>query len=138
MSSSAYRQFLRDLDVNKKYEQEASKRIKNYFNVEIKNFCDNHKYDFKDCNNIKYEVKTNHNVFKFHSYFIEFDCNGKPSGIFTTQSNYYILCDIKNYYLIDTQKLINLCKSCKIVKCKNGNIGYIFPEVLLLKNSIKI
>ena len=47
-----------------KYELEASKRIKNLFNVQILNFNNDNKYDFIDSNNIKYEVKYDGNSLK--------------------------------------------------------------------------
>ena len=54
------------------YEVIASEHIKRYKNVEIVKFCNTNKFDFKDSNGDKYEVKTEPSSIKTGNYFIEF------------------------------------------------------------------
>lgn len=133
--------FYYNLEKYKPYEIEASRRIKNKYNIDIKSFCDNNKYDFITTDDIKYEVKTDEASKKTNNFFIEFSGYKKPSGIATTESNYYILSNTVDYYLIETGKLKELIKNntFKIVKVKtNDTYGYLINKNIIILNSIII
>jgi hypothetical protein len=133
--------FYYNLEKYKPYEIEASRRIKIKYNIDIKSFCDNNKYDFITTDDIKYEVKTDEASKKTNNFFIEFSGYNKPSGITTTESNYYILSNTIDYYLIETSKLKELIQNntFKIVKVKtNDTYGYLINKNIIISNSIII
>ena len=120
-----------------KYEQEAAKRINKLFNVEILNFNNDNKYDFIDSNNIKYEVKYDGYSIKSGNFFIEYKGYGKPSGISTTEAQYYIITDGNNYYMICTKKLKGLCAQYGVTRCtKDGlTFAHIINSNIIVGNS---
>ena len=99
-----------------KYEQEAGERIKKLDNVDIISFNNDNKYDFIDSNNIKYEVKFDGASNKTGNFYIEHNGYGKPSGISTTEAQYYIITDGENYYLIKTETLKSLCAQYGVIR----------------------
>lgn len=125
-----------------KYEAEASKRISLKYNVDIyKLFHKNNgnKYDFKDSNKIKYEVKFDGYSLKSKNFFIEFEGYGKASGINITISDNYIITDGINYYMIPTAKLKEICKDCIIRNTKDKlTYGYTVPVQLIINESVII
>jgi hypothetical protein len=119
-----------------KYEEEAAKRIKTKFNVEIVKFNNNNEYDFVDNNDIKYEVKYDGRSNTSNNVFIEFLGYGKPSGINVTQAKYYIITDGNLYLLILTKKLKKLITNCPIKFTKDGSTaGYIINKNIIISNS---
>jgi len=134
--------FYYKLEKYKPYEVIASQKIENLNNTKVLKFCDNYKYDFKTSDKIKYEVKTDELSIKTGNIFIEFIGYGKPSGITTTKSNYYIINDTINYYLISTDKLKNIILDklyFRICKTKDElTSGYLFKKDAIIKNSIQI
>ena len=107
-----------------KYEVEASERIKKLFNVEIKSFNNNNKYDFIDNNNIKYEVKYDGYSIKSGNFYIEYKGYGKASGIATTEANFYIITEGTNYYLIEVKILKKLCCQYGIIRCTKDGLTF--------------
>ena len=63
------------------------------------------RYDFKTIAGIKYEVKLEPSSKKTNNYFIAHFAYGKPSGIATTQAQFYIFTNTDNYYLINVDEL---------------------------------
>ena len=124
-----------------KFEVESSKRISKLYNVEIISFNNDNKYDFITSDDIKYEVKYDNYSNKSGNFFIEFFAYNKPSGISTSESNFYIITDGINYYLIDTQILLKLCvtfgTTTKTTKDKL-TYGYIIPINIIISNSVSI
>lgn len=110
-----YTKFLTDLEKFKSYEIEASERINLKYNINIERINDDYKYDFITSDNITYEVKTDVQSLKSLNYYIEYLFNGKSSGIRTSEADYYIINDTNKYYLIPTQELKDLYKSCNTV-----------------------
>ena len=98
------------------YEVIASELIKKYKNVEIVKFCENNKYDFKDSDGIKYEVKCEPSSLKTCNYFVEFWAYGKPSGISVSKAHFYIFSDMMSYYLISIDELKAIVKEHGILK----------------------
>ena len=133
--------FYKNLEKYKVYEVEASKRIQLKNNVDINNYCNNNKYDFKTSDNKTYEVKTEPMSLTTNNIFLEFFAYGKPSGISTTESNFYIFCDTKNYFMIDTLKVKELIKNntFKIITTKDKlTFGYLIKKEIIVKHSVII
>lgn len=134
-------QFYKNLEQYKPYEIEAGKRIELKNNTTIKQFNDDFKFDFETLDGIKYEVKTEPSSLKTNNFFIEFKGYGKPSGISITESNFYIINDTNNYYLIHTYTLIQIIKenTFKIVSTKDKKtFGYLINKDIIISKSIQI
>ena len=123
-----------------KFEVESSKRISKLYNVEIISFNNDDKYDFITSDDIKYEVKYDNYSNKSGNFFIEYAGYGKPSGISTSESNFYIITDGINYYLIDTQILLKLCKTFGTTKTTKDGLtyGYCIVKNIIVSNSLLI
>jgi hypothetical protein len=84
---------------------------------------------------VKYEVKADRNVSKYNSFFIEYDCNGMPSGINATECDYWVHIDARptesnsKYYKIPIAVLRNAILRPEVVKRhggdRNASSGYI-------------
>lgn len=97
-------------------------------------------YDFKTewvedekTGNTTYEVKADRLGHKWGSFYIEFECNGKPSGLSTTEADYWWYYIVKdNYYMaweIPTKTLRDSISTAKCVKSGGDggrSKGYIF------------
>ena len=134
--------FYETLEKFKPYEIEASKRITNLNNTALLKFCDNYKYDFITTPDmLKFEVKTDVMSLKTNNIFIEFFGYGKPSGISISQSNYYIICDTINYYMIETKILKTFVENNTYKVVSTGNkstFGYLINKSFIISHSIKI
>ncbi len=138
---SNYELFNRNVVLFKKYEIEASERIKAKYNIDVKKWCDNSNYDFKTTDNIKYEVKAEPASLKTCNYFVEFHAYGVPSGISITKANYYIITNTIDYYLIDVNKLKELCENEKTqIKTTKDKLtsGYLLKKHQIINNSVVI
>jgi len=122
------------------YEKIAASRICVLNNRTIKEVCTNNKYDFKTDDNIKYEVKCDKSSNKTGNFYIELlTYNNKPSGISTTKSDYYIITNTINYYMISTSILKLLCKNMRVLTLKDkSSTGFIVPCHIVISNSIII
>jgi len=94
-------------------------------------------YDIK-CQDGSVEVKGDMQVSKTGNFFIEFECSGKPSGIRSSKSDWYLLVngnDLKEYYMIETEKLRQLVKTHKCRVVRGGDDyrakGYLLSRCLL-------
>jgi hypothetical protein len=132
--------FYENLKLYQPYEVIASELIKEYNNVEISKFCNNNKYDFKDSNNVKYEVKTEPSSIKTGNYFIEFFAYGKPSGISVSKAHFYIFSDMMSYYLISIDELKAIVKEHGILKKTRDGLtsGNLVRTSLIHDISIKL
>ena len=131
--------FYNNLKKFQPYEEEAAKRIEKINNVKVLNYCNDNKYDFLTSDNIKYEVKTEPSSLKTNNFFIEFEGYGKPSGISTTEADYYIINDTLTYYLISASKLKLLVKNKKIISTYDKlTFGYLIKTQIIKDNSIII
>jgi len=91
--------FYRDLEFGKKYEKIFAGLTKCTFVQSIGN--KNWDIDLLDNDiHIKYEIKTDKQMNKTGNICIEYICNNKPSGIMTTESEYYIFIEIIDYNFI--------------------------------------
>ena len=136
-----YDLFNRNVVLFKKYEVEAANRIKAKYNVDVKMWCNDNKFDFQTTDNIKYEVKTEPASLKTCNYFVEFHAYDVPSGISITKANYYIITNTIDYYLIDVNKLKELCENEKTqIKTTKDKLtsGYLLKKHQIINNSVVI
>jgi hypothetical protein len=88
---------------------------------------------------IKYEVKADRYTYKTGNICIEFECNNKPSGINTSESDYYIyfvVCPNDEYdlYKIPTKSIkrrikTNLYKKVMYGGDNNASKFYLFDKM---------
>ena len=118
------------------YEKIASEKASLFFNTTHKSFNDTKDYDILLENNIKIEVKF---LSTFDSYeTINIECyRNIPSGISTTESDYYILTNGEVYYLIKTSELLKICEVSEIKKLKYS-FCFIIPKALFIDLSLII
>ena len=141
--------FSLDLDFGNIYEKKLIEILPNdsyiikegyfpYYDVEI----------VKDGIITKYEVKADRYTYKTGNIAIEFECNGKASGIKTTQADYYAYYVVKPYnlfelYIIPTQLLKDKINSKEYKRIifggdnKNSQM-YIFDLNLFLENKYNL
>lgn len=143
-------------------EQEAHKRVINYFNNTYKSNSfrlgrtqnsKNYKYlkyDFEilPLNNlysIFFEVKNDKLTKYTGNFFIEYlNNNGSISGISITESHYHILVNDDIYYMISTYNILKLIKSLKNTnkiftkESKEGSSGYLIKEEIIKSLSTAI
>jgi hypothetical protein len=84
--------FVNDLKFGKVYENDAKDRLVNAKIIEGKF----KPYDMIDEDGLKYEVKSDRWTFKTGNLCIEFECNNKPSGITSSEADFYF------YYVVNT------------------------------------
>ena len=139
IKNNSYLFFLKQLKKYQKYEVLAADKICILNDVNIINYNEDNKYDFLTSDNLKYEVKADEYSSKSGNFFIEFYGYNKPSGITTTEANYYIITDTINYYMIDVDKLKILCTGDNIKKTKDSStFGHIISIEIIISNSIII
>ena len=134
--------FLKNVDKYHIFEIIASEKICLLNNTQLLKFNNDYRYDFKTCDKLRYEVKTDVISIKSNNLFIEFESYKKTSGISISKANYYIFCDTIDYYLIQTQKLkeiLNNIENKKIVSTKDKlTYGYLIKEQLIFIHCKKI
>ena len=139
IKNNSYLFFLKQLKKYQKYEVLAADKVCIFNDVNIINYNEDKKYDFLTSDNLKYEVKADEYSLKSGNFFIEFYGYNKPSGITTTEANYYIITDTINYYMIDVDKLKILCTGDNIKKTKDSStFGHIISIEIIISNSIII
>ena len=74
---------------------------------------------------------------RYCNVFIEYMGYSKPSGIAIRQATFYIITDGKNYYLIETLKLKELCNIHRTIKPTRNKTtqGYIINKNIVIANS---
>ena len=93
------------------YEIKAQNIIKKYEKVDIIETCNNSDYDFKDSNNITYEVKNDSLSIKTKHFFITYKQQFKNNNYFTaagisnSKSDFYMLRYGNEFYKIKTATL---------------------------------
>ena len=92
-------------------------------------------WDFRT-NKFKYEVKADRLAHKWgmKTMFIEYECNGVPSGISSTEADYWFYFMVRpngtsRRFLIPVQALRDACKDCPSKSGGDGwkSRGYIVP-----------
>jgi hypothetical protein len=112
------------LDILEYDEYEMAKGNFKPYDIKIKNKSDTYTIEVK----ADRKTKTTGNV------VIEFECNKKPSGITTTEADYwaYFIDGTEDYFLIPTDDIRNAIKEGKYSRTVKGGDGfranmYVFP-----------
>ena len=134
--------FASDLEFGKKYEKEAIRLIaKPEDTIELAPKGCFKPYDFK-VNGIAYEVKSDRYAHRTNHIFVEYECNGKPSGLTSTTAEFWVYFVVKpsgNYdaHLIDVAVLKTKSKGVRAVSGGDGGRvrGYLVP-IPSLKSSL--
>jgi len=138
--------FTEDLAFGKNYEKLATE----YFESDIVEHAPNKRfkpYDFKVFENnkwIKVEVKSDRMTKETGNICIEFKCSNKPSGITTTESDYYIyfVVGTDDVYKIQTEDIRAIIKNNKFRTCKGGDFGrsefYLIPRKYFEEYLVKV
>ena len=125
-------------------EQQTAKYLSIILNDSNYIFNHDKQYDINFLDkNIKIECKTDTLMNQTKNCFIETSYKYKPNGIYDTQANYFCINDNNNnYYLISTEKLIQLVsyKNIKEFKLVGQTLkgGYLIKKEELIKNSIEL
>ena len=122
--------FRKDLKFGQKYEKLLISLIPHDSHVLTCGYCK--EYDFKlikDDKTTIYEVKADRRAYNTRNISIEFECNGKPSGIQTTTSDmyaYFVCKPMEAYdlYLIPTSELRQMIVDRKYKRLVHGGDGY--------------
>jgi hypothetical protein len=135
-----YKNFRTRLRKFQPYEIIASEKIILLYGEDTIEFNNDYAYDFKH-KNILYEVKADQSSVKTGNFYIAFFdvINNRPSQLSITKSNYYIITDKTNYYLVSTINLKALVenKEYRVVKnFEKSAIGYIVPRNDIIALSI--
>ena len=84
-------------------------------------------YDFTS-NGVKYEVKADRLAYKYggNTMFVEYECSGQPSGISTTEADYWMYFMVKpsgayKVFCVPVEDLKEWCQGCV---SKSGGDGY--------------
>ena len=131
--------FLQQLQEAKEIEKLAAEKICKRNNVTVLHFCDDFRYDFITSDNIKYEVKHDKVSVLTGNFFIECASDGKPSGILTTDAQYYIIVSGDIYYLVPTETIKQLVHDKKYIrtvstKITNKTDGFIFNKDTIIQH----
>jgi hypothetical protein len=134
--------FTNDLSFGNQYEKKYAtyKGFKNYIIKEGKF----KPYDIRDLDtNIKYEVKTDRYTHRTGNMCIEFMCNNQPSGISTTEAEWYAYWvyqpDGKDeLYEIPVAELKDMIKQKKYLREQNGGDGFRSKFYLIKKELFNI
>ena len=139
---ATYKAFLKNVDKYHIFEIIASEKICLLNNTQLIKFNNDYRYDFKTCDKLRYEVKTDELSLKTNNLFIEFESYKKPSGISASKAHYYIFSDTIDYYLIETQKLkeiLNNVINKKIVSTKDKlTFGYLVRKEVIFIHCTQI
>ena len=135
----AYSKFQKDLKQGQKYELECLKYLE--YDEYEHDKAYRKEYDLiiiKDDEKIKIEVKSDRLASKTNNMAIEYECNNKPSGISTTEADYWIYFiiheDKEEVYKIPIEKLKKLVLNCRKV---SGGDGFRSKLYLLNKDFCK-
>lgn len=142
-----YDEFQKKLNENKKYESEACKLASFYFDVEIKQFNDDYKYDFELTNNVKFEVKNDKRSAETDNICIEFSTEKEgemiDSGITSTEAQYYIIVSNGIYHMLSVESIKKMISEEKyFMVCSIGKeittFFYLFKKFIIFENSIEL
>jgi hypothetical protein len=140
-----YKQFQRDLIIGQQFENIAQERIMAYYENKLKviETCDDFRYDFKLSNNLTYEVKYERASLQTGNIFIEYIAFLKPSGISTTEADFYIIVLPKNetenkFVLISVDVIKQLIRDKEYSRKHTDKYksGYIFSKYIIAHKGI--
>ena len=132
-----------DLALGQKYE----KKLVEYLKPDSHEFKNNNEYDVlavKDGKETKYEVKADRMMAKTGNICIEFECSKKPSGIQTTQAEYYAYFNANSdvFYLVPVTVIKQKILAMEYTRTINGGDGYrsrfhLFPQNVFVDYKIE-
>jgi len=85
--------FRQDLQVSKETEKEVADILARLYSAKIKEFRTDNKYDILaeiEGSDVKFEVKEDFMCVDTGNVAVEYECRGKPSGISTSDADFYI------------------------------------------------
>jgi hypothetical protein len=140
--------FKKDLPIARKTEQEVAKLLEKVYDAEIMHFGNTNKYDIFTVikgKPYKFEVKEDFTCKKTGNVGLEFECRGKPSGIQTSEADYYIYKihtkdDGIHFYLFKTTTLKNMIMEKDYFRIVNGgdegsnSMNYLFKYETFIRN----
>ena len=109
-------------NIGQPMEQIAQQIIKNAMSVDIIQTCNNSDYDFKDSNNITYEVKADTLSHKTNNFFITYgqktlaNTEFQPACISKSKADYHMLLYGDSFYKVKTEVIRHLIISSKYNK----------------------
>ena len=122
-----YDEFIKNVESHHKYEVLAQEKLSPFFKTSLKSYNNTKDYDILLQNNIKIEVKFIGTFNKYDTVNIECFRNNQPSGISTTQSDYYTV----------TNELLKISQQSEIKKLKYS-FCYMIPKKLFIASSLVI
>jgi hypothetical protein len=144
--------FNKDLPVAIETEKEVAQILAKIYSAEILKFEHSNKYDILariKNNDYKFEVKDDYLSEKTGNIAIEYFSRNKPSGISTTQADYYVykinISNGENYcYIIKVSKLKEIIKNNLFFRIVDGGdsgshtLCYLFKENVFSKHARKL
>jgi len=135
--------FHTDLSFGQKYEQ----TLVTYLSPDSFEFKNNNEYDVlarKDGVETKYEVKADRMMTRTGNICIEFECSHKPSGIQTTQADFYAYfeVDTPNVYIIPVTVIKKNIQDKTFTRTINGGDGWrarshLFPKAVFSEYKVE-
>ena len=112
--------FSQDHKIAMTTEKEISEMLFEWYDWKTLKICDNNQYDLlvqKKDKKLKIEIKEDFTCQKTGRVGLEFECRDKPSGISTSQADYYLYKvhtrGIVRYFLISTSTLTKMIRGEK-------------------------
>lgn len=119
----AHYNFVRDLAVGKETEKEAAKLLEKHFEFDSLEFNNDNKYDIKTISgedSKTFEVKTDLMCGRTGNFAIEYECRGKPSGIVTTEADYWIYKLDDGFYMTTVEVFKGIIEEEKYFRMVTG------------------
>lgn len=138
--------FKKDVVIGKATEKEIAELLTKIWGAEILGFNDDNRYDFKA--RIKgeewtFETKEDFLCEQTGNVGLEFECRGKPSGIQTTQADFYIYklhtTNGIEYVIFPVKKIKKMIETKKYFRIVNGgdknsnSMNYLFKYNVFVK-----
>ena len=131
--------FHKDLALAKEVEKEAVKKLEKWLTIEEVEFNNDFRYDFKIKlpNNFRtYEIKQDLMCGKTGNTVVEYECRGKPSGVSTTEADFWIYKFDDGFYQISIAKLKKVIEEEKYFRTVTGGDVGSNTKMYLFKLSI--
>jgi hypothetical protein len=128
--------FRKDLLIGQETEKEAVELLSQKLKIDKVEYNQDNKYDFKltiGKTERTYEVKTDLMCGRTGNFAIEYECRGKPSGIVTTQADYWIYKLDDGFYLSPVSTLKNLIDDAKYFRMVTGGDRGSYTKMFLFK-----
>lgn len=145
--------YSKDYPIARKTEVEIAKLLCEKYKLKFHSRCDDNRWDFilekKDGGQLKFEVKEDFTHARTGNIGVEYSCRNKPSGISTSQADYYVF-KVHNadgsfsIQMIQTAKLKQLIERVAYHRTVNGgdigsnSMNYLFHDFVIYRQSINI